>query len=129
MEKNHALPNSSKSENQLSDQKAIAKHEKNTAELENKVTEVNNATANATAELAKVAHIAIPMNVSNLNSKNNSSPMIANIKDAHEALPSISSSTAGSQEEVGSKTAKEQQEKSQIKNEHQALQNNVAFFC
>ena len=49
----HALPNSSKNEDQLLDQKAIAKHEINTAYLENKVSEINN----LAAELTKVTHI------------------------------------------------------------------------
>ena len=54
----HVLPNSSKHENQLPEsyKKAIARQEKNTAELENKVIEINNVTAN----LTKVADIAIP---------------------------------------------------------------------
>ena len=92
----HTLPNSSKHEDQLPDQKAIAKHETNRAELENKVTEINN----LTAELTKVA--AIPTNVSNLNSKSNSSPMIENIQHIHKIVPSISSKTAENEEEVGS---------------------------
>ena len=96
----HTLPSSSKHEDQL----AIAKHERNRAELDNKVTEINN----LTAELTKVA--AIPTNVSNLNCKSNSSPMIEN------------------EEEVGSKTAKEQKENSQVENDHQAPQNKLAFI-
>ena len=89
MQKNqHALPKSSKHEDQLSDQKALAKHETNTAELKNKVTETNN----VTAELTKVTRIEIPTNILNLNSKN-SSLMIENIQHTHEALTSISSTS------------------------------------
>ena len=84
----HAIPKSSKHEDQLSDQKAIAKHETNTAELKIKVTETNN----VTAELTKVTHIEIPTNVLNLNSKN-SSLMIENIQHTHKALTSISSTS------------------------------------
>ena len=79
----HTLPSSSKHEDQLPDQKAIAKNERNKAELENKVTEINN----LTAELTEVA--AIPTNVSNLNSKSNSSPVIKNSQHTHEIIPSI----------------------------------------
>ena len=118
-----SLPNSSKHEDQLPDQKAIAKHEANRAELESKVTEINN----LTAEQTKVA--AIPTNVSNLNSKSNSSPMIENIQHTHEIVSSISSKTAENEdEEVGSKTAKEQKENSQVENDHQVPQNKVAFI-
>ena len=55
--------------------------------------------------------------------------MIENIQDAHEALPSISSNTAGNEEEVGSNTAKEQQGNSQSGNDHQAPQNKLAFIA
>ena len=106
----------------MPDQKAFAKHETNRAELENKVTEINN----LTAELTKVA--AIPTNVSNLNSKSSSSPMIENIQHTHEIVPSISSKTAENEEEVGSKTAKEQKENSQVENDHQTPQNKLAFI-
>ena len=118
----HTLPSSSKHEDQLPDQKAIAKHETNKAELENKVTEINN----LCAELTKVA--AIPTNVSNLNSKSNSSPVIENIQHTHELVPSISSKTAENEEEVGSKTAEEKKENSQVENDHQAPQNKLAFI-
>ena len=107
----------------MPDQKAFAKHETNRAELENKVTEINNLTA---AELTKVA--AIPTNVSNLNSKSSSSPMIENIQHTHEIVPSISSKTAENEEEVGSKTAKEQNKNSQVENDHQTPQNKLAFI-
>ena len=103
-------------------QKAIAKQETNTAELENKVTEINNVTAN----LTKVADIAVPTNVSNLSSKNDSPPTIENIQYTQE--PSIPSNTAENEEEVDSKTAKEQQENSQIENNRQAPQNKLAFI-
>ena len=53
--------------------------------------------------------------------------MIENIQHTHEPLPSIPPNTAEN-EEVGSKTAKEQQENSQIENNHQALQNKLAFI-
>ena len=118
----HTLPNSSKHEDQLPDQKAIAKHEINRAELESKATEINN----LTMELTKVA--AIPTNVSNLISKSNSSPMIENIQHTHEIVPSVSSKTAENKEEVGSKTAKVQKENSQVENDHQAPQNELAFI-
>ena len=103
--------------------KTIAKQEANTAELENKVSEINNVTAN----LTKVADIAVPTNVSNLSSKNNSPSTIENIQHTHEPLPSIPSNTAENEEEVGSNTAKEQQENSQIENNRQVPQNKLAF--
>ena len=106
----------------MPDQKALAKHETNKAELENKVTEINN----LTAELTKVA--AIPTNVSNLNCKSNSSPVIENIQHTHEIVPSISSKTVENEEEVVSKIAKEQKENSQVENDHQAPQNKLAFI-
>ena len=118
----HTLPNSSKYEDQLPDQKAIAKHKINRAELENKATEINN----LTAELTKVA--AIPTNVSNLISKSKSLPMIENIQHTHEIVPSVSSKTVENKEEVGSKTAKVQKENSQVENDHQAPQNKLAFI-
>ena len=66
MQKNqHVLPNLSKHENQLPGQKTIAECKTNTAELENRVTKINS----VNAELTKVAHIAIPTNVSKLKSK------------------------------------------------------------
>ena len=121
----HALHNSSKHEEQLPEsyQKTIAKQEINTAELENKVTEINNVTAN----LTKVADIAVPTNVSNLSSKNDSPPTIENIQYTQE--PYIPSNTAENEEEVDSKTAKEQQENSQIENNRQAPQNKLAFIA
>ena len=106
----------------MPDQKALAKHETNKAELENKVTEINN----LTTELTKVA--AIPTNVSNLNCKSNSLPVIENIQHTPEIVPSISSETAENEEEVVSKTAKEQKENSQVENDHQAPQNKLAFI-
>ena len=106
----------------MPDQKALAKHETNKAELENKVTEINN----LTTELTKVA--AIPTNVSNLNCKSNSLPVIENIQHTPEIVPSISSETAENEEEVVSKTAKEQKETSQVENDHQAPQNKLAFI-
>ena len=119
----HTLPSSSKHEDQLPDQKALAKHETNKAELENKVTEINN----LTAELTKVP--AIPTNVSNLNCKSISSPVVENIQHTHEIVPSISSKTAENEEEVVSKTAKEQKEISQVENDHhQAPQNKLSFI-
>ena len=54
--------------------------------------------------------------------------MIENIQDTHEALPSISSNTAGNEEEVGSKTTKEPQGNSQSGNDHQPPQNRLAFI-
>ena len=51
--------------------------------------------------------------------------MTENIQDTYEVLPSMSSNT---EEEVGSKTAKEQQGNSQIENDHQAPQNKLAFI-
>ena len=83
-------------------QKAIAKQETNTAELENKVTEINNVTAN----LTKVADTAGPTNVSNLSSKNNTPLKIENIKLTHEVLQSIPSNIAENEEEVGRKTTR-----------------------
>ena len=120
----HTLYNSSKHKEQLPEsyQKTIAKQEINTAELENKVTEINNVTAN----LTKVADIAVPTNVSNLSSKNDSPPTIENIQYTQE--PYIPSNTAENEEEVDSKTAKEQQENSQIENNRQAPQNKLAFI-
>ena len=106
----------------MPDQKALAKHETNKAELENKVTEINN----LTTELTKVA--AIPTNVSNLNCKSNSLPVIENIQHTPEIVPSMSSETAENEEEVVSKTAKEQKENSQVENDHQAPQNKLAFI-
>ena len=88
----------------------------NMVELENKDTKINN----VTSELTKVAHIAIGRNVSNFNGKTNGSPMIENIQHTDEALPSVSSNTAENEEGIGSKPAKEQQENSQIENDHQA---------
>ena len=122
----HGLHNCSEHEEQLPEsyQKTIAKQEANTAELENKVTEINNVTAN----LTKVADIAVPTNVSNLSSKNNSPSTIENIQHTHEPLPSIPSNTAENEEEVGSRTAKEQQENSQTENNRQAPQNKRAFI-
>ena len=105
-------------------QKAIAKQETNTAELGNKVTEINNVTAN----LTKVADTVVPTNVSNLSNKNNTSPKIENIQHTHETLQSIPSNIAENKEEVGSKTANEQQENSQIENDSQAPQNKLAFI-
>ena len=75
----------------------------------------------------KVADIAVPTNISNLSSKNNSPPTIENIQHTHKPLPSIPSNTAENEEEVGSKTAKEQQENSQIENNRQAPQNKLAL--
>ena len=119
----HTLPSSSKHEDQLPDQKALAKNETNKAELENKVSEINN----LTAELTKVA--AIPTNVTNLNCKSIISPVIENIQHTHEIVPSIvSSKTAENEEEVVSKTAKEQKENSQVENDHQAPQHKLAFI-
>ena len=89
-------------------QNTNAKQETNEAELENKVTETNNFTEN----LTEVAVIAIPANVSNLSSKSNTLLTIENFQHTHEALLSIPSNTAENKEEVGSKTAKEQQENS-----------------
>ena len=54
--------------------------------------------------------------------------MIENIQHTHETVPSISSKTAENEEEVGSKTAKEQKENSQVENDHQAPQNKLAFI-
>lgn len=76
--------------------------------MESKVTETNNFTEN----LTEVAVIAIPANVSNLSSKSNTSLTIENIQHTRKALLSIPSNTAENKEEVGSKTAKEQQENS-----------------
>ena len=121
----HVLPNSSKHENQLPEsyKKAIARQEKNTAELENKVIEINNVTAN----LTKVADIAIPSNVSKSSSKSISLPSIENIKHTNKTLLSIPLNTAENKEVVGSKTAKEQQ-KTQIESDRQAPQNKLAFI-
>ena len=63
----HALTSPLKHEDQLPDQKAVAKYETNAAEL-----------------------ITIPKNVINVDSGSNSLPMIENIQHTHEALPSIS---------------------------------------
>ena len=76
--------------------------------MESKVTETNNFTEN----LTEVAVIAFPANVSNLSSKSNTSLTIENIQHTRKALLSIPSNTAENKEEVGSKTAKEQQENS-----------------
>ena len=67
-------------------------------------------------------------NVSSLNSKSNCSPLIENSQHTHEIVPSISSKTAENEEEVGSKTAKEQKENSQVENDHQVPQNKLAFI-
>ena len=54
--------------------------------------------------------------------------MIENIQHTHEIVPSISSKTAENEEEVVSKTVKEQKENSQVENDHQAPQNKLAFI-
>ena len=54
--------------------------------------------------------------------------MIENSQPTHEALPPISSNNAENEEEVGSKTAKKQQESSQIENDCQTPQNKLAFI-
>ena len=54
--------------------------------------------------------------------------MIENSQPTHEALPSISSNTTENEEEIGSKTAKEQKENSQIENDRQAPQNELALI-
>ena len=53
--------------------------------------------------------------------------MIENIQH-NEIVPSISSKTAENEEEVVSKTVKEQKENSQVENDHQAPQNKLAFI-
>ena len=54
--------------------------------------------------------------------------MIENIQHIHEIVPSISSNTVENEEEIGSKTAKEQKENSQVENDHQAPQNKLGFI-
>ena len=53
--------------------------------------------------------------------------MLEALPSTHEALPLTSSNTAENEEEVGSKSAKEQKGKSWIENDRQALQNKLAF--
>ena len=50
------------------------------------------------------------------------------MQHTHEIVPSISSKTAENEEEVGSNTAKEQKENSQVENDHQTPQNKLAFI-